>query len=200
LAAAIETAETEITSNARLNLGDSLVALGRFADADDHYQAVERVVRNPRPQDRWMLWRYAQHLLHSVGELHLVLGNVGAAHAYADECLSSAKTTGSVKNIVKARRLRGQALLGEGDLPSADAELTGAIETARQLGNPPQLWKTLMAVGDLRRAQGRPAEAQAVYRDAAHVINEVAAHLPDEALRETLELHARAADRQARSA
>ena len=50
LAAAIETADTEITSNARLNLGDSLVALGRFADADEQYQAVEHVVRKPRPQ------------------------------------------------------------------------------------------------------------------------------------------------------
>lgn len=45
LAAVIETADTEITSNARLNLGDSLVALGRFADADQHCQAVDLVAR-----------------------------------------------------------------------------------------------------------------------------------------------------------
>ena len=55
-----------ITSNARLNLGYRLVALGRLAEADEHYRAVEQVVRNPRPQDRWMLWRYGQHLCRGV--------------------------------------------------------------------------------------------------------------------------------------
>src|SRR4051794_34356767 len=79
LAAAIESADTEITSNARLNLGDSLVALGRLAEADAQYRAVERVVRDPRPQDRWMLWRYAQHLFHSVGEVCLMRGDTHAA-------------------------------------------------------------------------------------------------------------------------
>jgi hypothetical protein len=62
----------------------------------------------------------------------------------------------------------------------ADAELSSAIETARQLGNPPQLWKTLVAVGDLRRAQARPADARHAYHEAVQIIRGVAAHLPDE--------------------
>ena len=186
LAAAIETADTEITSNARLNLGDSLLALARFEDADEQYRAVERVVRNPRPQDRWMLWRYAQHLFHSVGELSLARGNVGAALAYAGECLSSAEGTNSVKNIVKARRLRGQGLLAQRELAAAEAELTSTADTARQLGNPPQLWKTLAAVGDLRLVQGRLADARGVYGEAVQIVSGVAANLPDERLRHTL--------------
>ena len=154
LATTIETADTEITSNARLNLGDSLLALGRLGEADELYRAVERVVRNPRPQDRWMLWRYAQHLFHSLGQLRLANGDVDAALAYADECLSSAESTASAKNIVKARRLRAQALLAHGDVSLAEDELESAMVTARQLGNPPQLWKTLVALGDARLAHG----------------------------------------------
>jgi hypothetical protein len=133
-----------------------------------------------------MLWRYAQHLFHSVGELCLTRGNVDAALAYADECLSLAVTTGSVKNIVKAMRLRGQARLAQSELSLAAAELEPALDTARQLRNPPQLWKTLMAVGDLRRGQGRPADARDAYRAALAVIEGVAAGLPDARLRQTL--------------
>jgi hypothetical protein len=114
-----------------------------------------------------MLWRYAQHLFHFMGELCLARGDVEAAVAYADECLSSAETSQRVKNIVKARRLRGQALLVNGDLPMAADELTPAIETARQFGNPPQLWKTLAAVGDLHVVQSRAADAVDAYHEAA---------------------------------
>ncbi len=93
LAGAIETADTEIGSNALLNMGDSCLALGRLTEAEAHFQAVERIVRNPRAQDRWMLWRYAQHLFHSCAELWLARGETAAALAYADECLAKAETT-----------------------------------------------------------------------------------------------------------
>jgi tetratricopeptide (TPR) repeat protein/transcriptional regulator with XRE-family HTH domain len=186
LALAIETADAEIANNARLNLGDSLVALGRLAEADEHYRAVEQVVEHPRPQDRWMLWRYAQHLFHSLGELCLTRGQAAAALARADACRRAAEATGSAKNVVKARRLRGQALLAGGELAAAEAELGDALDAARRLGNPPQLWATLAAVGDLRTAQGRLADARRAYGEALAVVEEVAARLSDARLREAL--------------
>jgi tetratricopeptide (TPR) repeat protein len=183
LAGATETADTEISSNARLNLGDSLMALGRLAEAEAHFREVERVVRNPRPQDHWMLWRYSQHLFHSSGELCLARGDAAQALAYAAECLDGAESTESKKNIVKARRLRGQVFLGRGELGAAETEFDRALDVARPLGNPPQLWKTLAAIGDLRQARGAPAAAQQARREALAVIEAVAAQLRDEALR-----------------
>jgi len=47
----MEVADTEIQSNARLNLGDSLAALGRADEAEEHFQAVEQVVRS---RARWI--------------------------------------------------------------------------------------------------------------------------------------------------
>ena len=133
-----------------------------------------------------MLWRYAQHLFHSLGQLRLANGDVDAALAYADECLSSAESTASAKNIVKARRLRAQALLAHGDVSLAEDELESAMVTARQLGNPPQLWKTLVALGDARLAHGQPAEARDTYREAIQIVNNVVGQLTDERLRQTL--------------
>jgi tetratricopeptide (TPR) repeat protein/transcriptional regulator with XRE-family HTH domain len=185
LVGAIETADIEIESNARLNLGDSLLALGRMEEAEAQFQVVERIVRNPRPTDHWMLWRYAQHLFHSYGELWLARGNLAKALAYADDCLERAEASDSKKNMVKACRLRGEVFLGRGELSSAEVEFDRALEIARRIGNPPQLWKTLVAIGSLRQAQNHRNSAKLAYNEALATVEQVAAHLPDTGLRET---------------
>jgi tetratricopeptide (TPR) repeat protein len=168
-----------------LNLGDSLAALNHLDEAEEHFQAVEHLVRHPRPEDHWMLWRYAQHLFHSYGELWLVRGDGDKALGYADECLQLAETSNSRKNIVKARRLRGQVFLARGAVVVAEAELDRAIDTARQIGNPPQLWKTLATIGELRQAQGQLAASRQAYHEATSIIDSVAAGLHDKSLRDT---------------
>ncbi len=177
--------DPEIEGNARLNLGDALLALGRLDEAEEHFRSVEQVARNPRPEDRWMLWRYAQHLFHSYGELWRLRGDHPQALAYADDCLRLAEGSESRKNMVKGRRLRGQVFLAQDKLGEAEQEIATALTIAQELGNPPQLWKTYVALGDLRQAQGRAAEAQHAYRDALAVIDNVAAGLTDASLRDT---------------
>jgi class 3 adenylate cyclase/tetratricopeptide (TPR) repeat protein len=178
--------DTEIEMNARVNLGDNLAALGRTDEAEEQFKTVEAVVRNPEPGQRWLIWRYSQHLFHSYGELWLGRGEPAMALAYADECLELAEQTSSTKNLVKGRRLRGQSLLIEGRPDDAETELLAALDVAIELANPPQLWKTYAAVGDLRRAQGRIEDARRAYGEALSVVEAVAASLADERLREAL--------------
>ncbi len=185
VASAVAIADMEIQNNARVNLGDNLLALGRPDEAEEYFRQVEAVVRNPRPQDRWLLWRIAQHLFHSVGEMCLARGDVAQALAYADECLALAEPSESRKNIVKGRRLRAEALLRIGDFPQAGNELEIAWPLAQEIGNPPQLWKTHVTIAQLGRAQGRPDDVTAAYRAALAVIDGVAASLADTALRQT---------------
>jgi class 3 adenylate cyclase/tetratricopeptide (TPR) repeat protein len=175
----------EVINNTLLNLGDCAMGRGRLDEAEAYYQEVEQVVRHPTPEQAWMLWRYAQHLFHSYGELWLLRGDPDKATAYADECLALAEPSASRKNIVKGRRLRGQALLAQGHLSEAERELDLALRVAREIGNPPQLWKTRAALGDLRQAQSKPTVARQAYREALGVIDGVAAALTDEALRQT---------------
>lgn len=176
----------ECENNALLNLGDNLVALGNLDEAEVNYRKVEKVVRNPRPQDHYMLWRYAQHLFHSYGELWLLRGETEKALVYAGECLAGAEESGSMKNVVKGLRLRGQVFLKQGGLTEAEDALSSALESARQVGNPPQLWKTHVALGDLRWAQERCADARREYADALSVIEGVAVGLGDGSLRGAL--------------
>jgi tetratricopeptide (TPR) repeat protein len=121
-----------------------------------------------------MLWRYAQHLFHSYGELWLGRGDAEQALAYADQCLALAEPSDSTKNIVKACRLRGQALLAQGRQAEADREITRALQLARRLGNPPQLWKSYAALGKLRHAQGNSEEARWAYNAALTIIDQIA--------------------------
>jgi tetratricopeptide (TPR) repeat protein len=178
--------DPEIEANARLSLADSLVALGRLDEADEELRWVERIVEHPTSPERWALWRYSQHWAHSAGELALVRGDITRAEALAIRCLEIAESTSSRKNIVKARRLRGQARMALGDLPAAESDIAAALELAIEIGNPGQIWKTHEALGDLRLAQGRPDDACAAYRAALAVLDGVADSLIDDELRTTL--------------
>ena len=175
----------EVENNARLNLADNLLALGRLEEAEKQFKKVEQVARNPRPLDKFMLWRYSQHLFHSYGELWFIRGYLDKALAYADECLALAQKSNSQKNIVKSKRLRGQVFLAQGKPAEAEQELSIALEIAHKVGNPTQLWKTYAVLGNLRQAQGRSDEARQVYGDALSIIEIMATSLKNQSRKDT---------------
>ena len=176
--------EFDIAMNARLNMAIDLVALDRPDEAEEQFRIVEKVAEGPLPES-FAFWRYAQRLYHSYGELWLTRGDVGRAADYADRCLDLAEGNTSRKYITHGRRLRAQVLMAQGRFDEAEQDLSVALELAHEVGNPPQLWQTHAAIGDLRRAQGRPEEARQAYADALSVIDTVAASLTDEQLRNT---------------
>ena len=180
---ALALGDPEILTNARINLGDCAYALGQKEQARRDFEQLYASL--PQLQE-WMKWRYSQHLRHSLGELLFGFGEQDEALRLADECLALAEPTESRKNIVKARRLRGQIFLGRGNLAKADEDIGVALATALQIGNPPQVWKTYAALGDLRKVQGRLTDARQAYNDALAVMQKVAGGLQDVSLKETL--------------
>ena len=67
--------DPEVEFNARLNLGDNFMEIGKLSEAEEQFKIVEKVVENPKPEQRLDLWRYSQHLFHSYGELMLMKNN-----------------------------------------------------------------------------------------------------------------------------
>ena len=88
--------------------------------------------------EEWMKWRYSQHLYHSLGELWLTKGDAAQALEFAEECLKLAEPTMSRKNLVKGWRLKGQALLAQGQGEQAQEALSRALTMAREIGNSPR--------------------------------------------------------------
>jgi class 3 adenylate cyclase/tetratricopeptide (TPR) repeat protein len=184
LAGTVDMPDAEIEMNARLNLGDNLVALGRPDAGEEQFALAEEVARNPKPDQQWLRWRWSMHCFASYGELWLDRGEPGKALAYAQKCLVTAEETSSSKYVARGRRLRGRVLLAQGHVHDAERELLAALSVATDLANPPQLWRAHAAIGDLRRAQGRAQDARRAYGEALSVIESVAAGLTDQELRE----------------
>jgi transcriptional regulator with XRE-family HTH domain/tetratricopeptide (TPR) repeat protein len=179
---------------ARLNLADSLIALGRLDEAEAQLRIVELAVQRPPVHDHHALRQCRQHLWLSYGELWLARGEGERAAGFARASLELAESSGSKKHIVNARRLCGQILLAQGRPSEAVAEIEAAVAMARQAGNPPQLWKTLAVYGDALQAQGRSDQARQAYRESLRIIEAIATALDEPSVRGTF-LHAAPVDR-----
>ena len=115
----------------------------------------------------------------------LTIQDAAQALEFADECLKLAEPTMSRKNLVKGWRLKGQALLAQGQGEQAEAALSRALTLARETGNPPQLWKTYQALGALYEWQANLERARVAYQSAMDVIDGVAERLQDQELQRT---------------
>jgi tetratricopeptide (TPR) repeat protein len=175
----------DVEGNALANLADDFIALGRLEEAEECLRQIATMVEKRVPKDCMQLWRYTLHHYATYADLWLARGDWARALAAADECLALAEKTESRKYIVRARRARGLALLAEGKLSQAEDEMAAALPLAVEIGNPPQLWRTHAALGELRKAQHRPDDARYAYEDALRVIESVAAGLTDAQLRDT---------------
>jgi len=132
-----------------------------------------------------MKWRYMQHCCHSLGELWFTKGDTEKALRFGEESLQLAEPTESRKNMVKGWRLRGQAYCAQGKLAEAEAVLQKALVLAKEIGNPPQLWKTYQALDELYEQQGVTAHARSAYASAIEAIDGVANRLQDQGLKQT---------------
>ncbi|MFP6584518.1 MAG: adenylate/guanylate cyclase domain-containing protein [Candidatus Hydrogenedentota bacterium] len=175
-----DTLDSEVESNARLNLGDNLVELGKLDEAEEHFQWVEAIARNPKPVDMMSINNYSAHCFHSYGELWRIRGDLEKALAYAEDCIDVARKSDRPKNEVKGLRLKGATLHQQGHLTNADIALEQALTIARKIKNPPQLWKTYRAIAELCTTQERLDDAREAYRNTLEVMQSMADGLGDE--------------------
>jgi tetratricopeptide (TPR) repeat protein len=184
--ASYQVGNPEIIRNAEINLGDDYLLLGDLEQAQ-HY--LEKVYKDTQQRgkwgEEWMKWRYSQRLYHSLGELWLTKGDAAQALEFADECVRLAEPNMSRKNLVKGWRLKGQAFLAQGQREQAQEALSRALTIAREIGNPPQLWKTYQALGTLYESQADLGRARVAYQSAMDVIDRVAERLQDQELQRT---------------
>ena len=178
--------EPETIANAELNLGDIFLARGELMLAQEILHEVYRLAYDPATSD-WMRWRYSMHLFVSLGELWLARGELAKAQEFADRCLEIATRTNSRKYEVRGKRLRGEIALAQRQWEEAETWLRQALLLARTVGNPPQLWKTYVTMGNLFRETKQGGYAQEFYQAARDVIYRVKATLYSPELRTSLE-------------
>jgi class 3 adenylate cyclase/tetratricopeptide (TPR) repeat protein len=176
----------EVIANAELNLGDIFVLKGDHALAQQYLDGVHRLVKDPATSE-WNRWRYSIHLFASLGELWLAKGDPAKAREFADQCLEIATRTNSRKYLVRGWRLRGETALACGQWDEAEEALRQALAIAQGIGNPTQLWKTHLALGQLQAEANRREQAEQSFQAACAVIDQIKANLQDPGLRTSLE-------------
>ena len=127
------------------------------------------------------------HLFASSAELWLASGDLNKAQEFADQCLDIARRTTSWKYLVKGWHLTGEIALARRQWAEAEHWLRRALQLVQEIGNPPQLWKTHVALGRLHTETRKPEPAQAAYRAARAVIDQVKIRVQPPALRASLE-------------
>jgi tetratricopeptide (TPR) repeat protein len=178
--------DAEMIANAELNLGDIFLVKGDLALAQEYLDGVSRLVNDPSTSD-WMKWRYSMHLFASLGELWLARGDLAKAREFAEQCLELAARTNSRKYLVMGRRLKGEIALARRQWDEAESSLRQALTTAQAIGNPTQLWKIHLALGQLQAEAKRREQARQSFQAARAVIDQVKANLQNLGLRASLE-------------
>jgi DNA-binding CsgD family transcriptional regulator len=118
------------------------------------------------------------------GALSLALGDPAQALRIADCVIEWGERASGSGVTPRLAKLRGEALTALGRTDEAIAALQSARDGARDQGAQSLLWQTHESLGALYRAQHRRDDAEREYAAAREVIEEMAATVPDEMLRE----------------
>jgi len=117
-------------------------------------------------------------------ELALARGDPGQALDITERLIASAANLSDEHVIPRLWKLRGEALAALGRIEEAETMLRAAQEAAQAQGLRPLLWRIYVSLGKLYQTQAREAEAEQAFSPARLLIEELAANLPDERVRE----------------
>ncbi len=178
--------DPETIANPEINLGDIYLVRGDLTLAQEFFDGVHRLVKNPATSE-WMRWRYSTHLFASLGDLWLVRGDYTKAKEFCDHVFDIATRTQSKKYLVKAWRLRGEIALRHRHWDEAENAFRQALAIAQAIGNPTQLWKTHAALGGLYAETKKPELARRAFTAGRTVIEHMKASVQHSELRASLD-------------
>ncbi|MGH7898026.1 MAG: ATP-binding protein, partial [Candidatus Binatia bacterium] len=150
---------SELIGNAEANLADAALAQGDPAGAEPHLAAVAAILADRR--NEWMAWRFGMHHESAASDLALGRGDLGRARRHVESCLAAAERTRSRRYLVRGQRQLAAIELGEGRSADAERRLVSVVRDARTLGNPPQLWSSLLLRARALQELGRSDQAMA---------------------------------------
>lgn len=117
------------------------------------------------------------------GELALARGDPAQALRAVDELIACAPQPEATV-MLRVWKLKGEALAALGRTRDAEATLAEAAAYAESQAARPMLWRMRVTLGGLYRARSRPDDAEREFAAARSIVDELAAGIPDPALRE----------------
>jgi tetratricopeptide (TPR) repeat protein len=169
---------TEAEGNALANLAMDYLLREEY----DQVKAYLEEGLTPSANESFMRWRYHTRMVVIKGRLALLEGDVAGALAAADESLAMAQETRARKNIARSCRLRGEALLAQGQLEPARRALSHALSIGVSLQSPGLIWPYQVALANFEEASGNLELARTYYLEAAEVLYDLTNRLTNPVL------------------
>jgi tetratricopeptide (TPR) repeat protein len=120
---------------------------------------------------------------YACAELALAQGDAAQALSILDELIASVPNAITRTVVPRLWKLRGEALMALGRLSEAETALLAANKSVAARGMRPPELEYRIALGRVYRLQRRRDQAEAEFEAARTIIGELAANIPDEALR-----------------
>ena len=117
-------------------------------------------------------------------QLALAQGDPAPALDITDRLIASAPGLAPGRVITFLWKLKGEVLTAIGHTDEAESLLRRAVENARATGERFLLWRVHASLGRLYRTTGRQEAAEKEYSSARALIEEMAATIPDEGLKD----------------
>ncbi len=125
-------------------------------------------------------------------DVALARGDPGQALDITERLIASAANLSSEYVIPRLWKLRGKAMAALHQTAEAETVLRAAQEASHEQGLRPLLWRVNVNLGKLYRVQRRKVEAEQAFSTAQLLIEELAANVADDHLREQFLSHATA--------
>lgn len=139
--------------SALLSLAHAEKWLGKYDSACAHYEEAIASARRIAPPST------VSNGLYGLGQARSLLGDPAAARSHLAEALDIARAAQLVLRVCEIAHDLVYVHIALDDLGAARARLTEALASARRIGTPHFLTKTLAAAATLWRAQGRAEQA-----------------------------------------
>jgi tetratricopeptide (TPR) repeat protein len=169
--------------NARADLFGAQLLMGDLASAEDAWPALWE---DSVASEAWERWLVSGRLAANRAELELARGRVDDAVTWSRRALELAQGVHRRKYVANALMTLGRALAAQGEAEGATGELRSAVALSDELGSPLLRWQSRAALAVAERgikgaaAKGAAARAEERAREAAEIIERVAAGLSPE--------------------
>jgi serine/threonine protein kinase/tetratricopeptide (TPR) repeat protein len=170
----------EAEANSLINLGIDYTHAGNNQETIAAFHKVRDIFE----RDAWFRWRYNIRLHAAMAEHALRQGDTSKAREITDRLLATATKYEVHKYIAVAHRLRAQIAIAEDDTTGAEAEFDAALAEFKQHPVPVVAWRIHADLGRLRSARGDSAGSRDAFGQAAVIVNNIAANVTDETLKE----------------
>jgi tetratricopeptide (TPR) repeat protein len=143
----------ESEANAHINLVNTYVALGDLTHASEHLTEGASIVERDNHK-HWLRWRFRIRLELAQSNYALAVGDFTGARKAAESALLRAEGVLARKHAADARRLLGEAAVGDKRLTEAASHYDAGLGILRKYPCPMIEWRLLRAASALAQITG----------------------------------------------